>query len=460
MHVAKYIVISARKTVSFPLCFSLIVVLFSLSNKLWKVADFGLTSEGTSSRLVTTHHSKGKPSYRAPELLREQKPGFNSRADIWSLGCIVFELVTDQKAFANDFAVFQYTSSRTDPVTLFGVNHQSINRTLLQLMLNMLDANPKQRPSARGLLKYICKNENTMAKASTKRSHQDAFVETLPSSVSTPKVSSKTTLTLKTLEWSISSGNTNVAKALVGAGIDVCVANSSGQTPLEQAANLGNTELVTLLLENTATVANRQAALRAAVIGRHRDVIKVLLDDGVSFTENDWNLLIDGIQGSLAENGDDEIIDLLLVAWAKLSQFGGKVFAALPLKAKVAGEGWVALVKNPASKEHILSITQTIDFARAFCLVFSPNGKYLAAVGEDCVRVYHTHNGTEVAGYVHLRDLRALCFSRHTWNSICLGLAHETDVTPIQVWPGSTHHRYILRWDVRCGWYPRDCVAL
>ena len=59
----------------------------------WKIADFGLTSEATSNRLVTSRSARGKPSYRAPELLRETKAGYNNKADIWSLGCIGFELL-------------------------------------------------------------------------------------------------------------------------------------------------------------------------------------------------------------------------------------------------------------------------------------------------------------------------------------------------------------------------------
>src|SRR5271170_4811835 len=92
------------------LCFTfscLLSVLFR--NGYWKIADFGLTSEATTTRLVTSRYARGKPCYRAPELLRETDRGYNNKADIWSLGCISYELFTSKKPFRDDFAVIDYT---------------------------------------------------------------------------------------------------------------------------------------------------------------------------------------------------------------------------------------------------------------------------------------------------------------------------------------------------------------
>src|SRR5271170_2552875 len=46
----------------------LTLVLYSLKDQAWKIADFGLTTEGSSTRSHTTQYAHGTPSYRAPEI--------------------------------------------------------------------------------------------------------------------------------------------------------------------------------------------------------------------------------------------------------------------------------------------------------------------------------------------------------------------------------------------------------
>jgi serine/threonine protein kinase len=73
----------------------------------WKIADFGLSREGTSKRQVDTIDVVGTASYRAPELL-EERSTFTSKVDVFALGCTFYELVTRQKAFDNDIHVYEY----------------------------------------------------------------------------------------------------------------------------------------------------------------------------------------------------------------------------------------------------------------------------------------------------------------------------------------------------------------
>src|SRR5271170_2150554 len=89
------------------------IVLYSSSTRRWKIADFGLTSPGTSNRLITTRYSRGRACYRAPEMLNEEQGVYSNKADIWSFGCVLFEMITGRRAFAGDFAVFQYYFSST-----------------------------------------------------------------------------------------------------------------------------------------------------------------------------------------------------------------------------------------------------------------------------------------------------------------------------------------------------------
>jgi serine/threonine protein kinase len=62
----------------------LILVLYSSHDKLWEIADFGLTTEGTSKHAITTESSKGTEGYRAPELLLDD-PKFSNKVDVWAV---------------------------------------------------------------------------------------------------------------------------------------------------------------------------------------------------------------------------------------------------------------------------------------------------------------------------------------------------------------------------------------
>ena len=90
-------------------------MLYSCRDSAWKIADFGLTVEGSSRGVQTTEHSRGTPCYRAPELLLnpDGKNTFTNKVDIWALGCILFELVFGIKAFKSDLDIFSYSTEHT-----------------------------------------------------------------------------------------------------------------------------------------------------------------------------------------------------------------------------------------------------------------------------------------------------------------------------------------------------------
>src|SRR5215472_15202627 len=131
----------------FKLYFNMILVLFM--NGVWKIADFGLTSEATSNRLVSTSAARGKPCYRAPEMLHETSPGFNNKMDMWSFGCIAYELLTGRKAFSSDYEVISYSISKTKPKTYFK-HTDSITKFYIS---DLFELEPDNRPAAREMLK-------------------------------------------------------------------------------------------------------------------------------------------------------------------------------------------------------------------------------------------------------------------------------------------------------------------
>lgn len=73
-------------------------------NALVKIVDFGIAKailpEGEMQRLTNTGNVLGSPSYMSPEQIRGEE--VDERSDIYSLGCLFYELLTGTKAFRGD----------------------------------------------------------------------------------------------------------------------------------------------------------------------------------------------------------------------------------------------------------------------------------------------------------------------------------------------------------------------
>lgn len=70
-----------------------------------KILDFGISKQtlrradsGRNSALFRTITGLGSPSYMSPEQIRAC-PDIDGRADVWSLGCVLYELLTARHAF-------------------------------------------------------------------------------------------------------------------------------------------------------------------------------------------------------------------------------------------------------------------------------------------------------------------------------------------------------------------------
>jgi serine/threonine protein kinase len=126
------------------------LVLYSAAKHLWKLADFGLASEGqasTDNEGIITEHGRGTSGYRAPELLAEQFQ-YTNKVDIWALGCISYELVTRKKLYKSDWELFVHVNNGSSfempSLVHLGQKGEFWQRTITQ----MLEVDPSKRPSA------------------------------------------------------------------------------------------------------------------------------------------------------------------------------------------------------------------------------------------------------------------------------------------------------------------------
>lgn len=131
------------------------LVLLSTYDKVWKITDFGLASEGNSKRATTTHNARGTACYRAPELVQPE-PSVSKQSDIWALGCILYELITGFMAFPSDCSTYEYMNARIQKpaITDLAVDGR-LKACLTQLVSAMLEINWWERPSASAVVEIF-----------------------------------------------------------------------------------------------------------------------------------------------------------------------------------------------------------------------------------------------------------------------------------------------------------------
>ena len=71
-----------------------------------KITDFGISKRTDDINMIGAYTSmQGSVFWMAPEVINSKKKGYNSKIDIWSVGCVVFEMWTGERPWSGQEAV-------------------------------------------------------------------------------------------------------------------------------------------------------------------------------------------------------------------------------------------------------------------------------------------------------------------------------------------------------------------
>jgi serine/threonine protein kinase len=128
-----------------------------------KILDFGLARLVGEQNLTQTGAILGTPSYMAPEQARGEK--VDGRADLFSLGVVLYRLCTGQLPFKGNDTLSVLTALAVDHPAPPHVVAPGVSRPLSDLVMNLLEKDPARRPrSAEEVLEALQRLEREPSK--------------------------------------------------------------------------------------------------------------------------------------------------------------------------------------------------------------------------------------------------------------------------------------------------------
>ncbi|KAL1412726.1 hypothetical protein Q8F55_000473 [Vanrija albida] len=117
-----------------------------MSGEFVKLGDFGLSKDMAGCTFTSTY--VGTPLYMPPEILAENR--YDTKSDIWSLGCLVFEMCALSSPFSaaktQQELISMVKSGKLPPLP------SNISPSLKAVIRAMLNLNPVRRPSTKDIL--------------------------------------------------------------------------------------------------------------------------------------------------------------------------------------------------------------------------------------------------------------------------------------------------------------------
>jgi eukaryotic-like serine/threonine-protein kinase len=108
-----------------------------------KLADMGIARLLSPEALTATLSVRGTALYISPEQVRGDR--VDRRADLYSLGCVLFEMLTGRTPFEGDLAALSYAHTHTPAPRVRSID-ASVPAAMDELVAAMLEKDPARRP--------------------------------------------------------------------------------------------------------------------------------------------------------------------------------------------------------------------------------------------------------------------------------------------------------------------------
>ena len=132
-----------------------------------KIMDFGLArATGADGNLTQTGMIFGTPAYMAPEQGRGDE--VDGRADLFSLGCVLYRLCTGTVPFQKKDALSMLVAAASEPVIPPSKRNRAIPESVSDLILKLLAKSPDDRlQSAQEMVEHLATLERTAVHPTT-----------------------------------------------------------------------------------------------------------------------------------------------------------------------------------------------------------------------------------------------------------------------------------------------------
>ena len=125
-----------------------------------KLGDFGVSKRIRAQATTTFHTQVLTQVYSAPEVLgldsNSGTSNYTNSVDIWSLGCVIYELLAGAKLFASETQVYRYYFGTWPfPEDTLKALSSPTGDPGISLLKSMLLIQPEDRPTAARALKHV-----------------------------------------------------------------------------------------------------------------------------------------------------------------------------------------------------------------------------------------------------------------------------------------------------------------
>ncbi len=129
-----------------------------------KVMDFGIAKSDSFTELTAAGSVLGTPNYMSPEQARGE-PNIDKRADLFSLGCVLYECVVGQKAFVGKNVMATLMSIMNDRPRPFDAEALGLHPDVTEIMKRALAKDPsralrKRQGAHRGFSRHPSDSSN------------------------------------------------------------------------------------------------------------------------------------------------------------------------------------------------------------------------------------------------------------------------------------------------------------